>query len=88
MLLSSLACRQHGIPTHKIVPGLEAKVKAAQKAGRTWVVIYGDCCMDGQLDVFLDEQDIQRILGPICYNGLWAMPVLTQQWIKFKAHFS
>ena len=25
--------------------------------------------MDGQLDVFLDEQDIQRILGPICYNG-------------------
>ena len=25
--------------------------------------------MDGQLDAFLDEQDIQRILGPICYNG-------------------
>ena len=25
--------------------------------------------MDGQLDAFLDEQDIQRILGPICHNG-------------------
>ena len=23
--------------------------------------------MDGQLDAFLDEQDIQRILDPICY---------------------
>ena len=43
MLLSSLACQQHGITTQKKFAALFAKV-----------VIYGDC---GVSDAFLDEQN-------------------------------
>ena len=51
------------------MPDLKAKVKATRKAGRTPVVIYGDCGTGGQLDAFLDEQNIQRIPGPHCYQS-------------------
>ena len=64
--LTCLPAAWHNHPK-KIVPGLKAKVKAARKAGRTPVVIYGDCGTGGQLDAFLDEQNIQRNLGPHCY---------------------
>ena len=58
----------------KIVPGLKTKVKAGRKAGRTLFVIYGDCGTGGQLDAFLDEQNIQGIPNPIAITALWAMP--------------
>ena len=66
-----LACLPAASHNHleKIVPGLKVKVKAARKAGRTPVVIYGDCGTGGQLDAFLDEQNIQQIRGPRCYHS-------------------
>jgi len=65
--LTCLPAAWHNHP-EKIVPGIKSKVKAARKAGFTPVVIYGDCGTGGQLDAFLDEENIARIAGPHCYH--------------------
>ena len=54
----------------KTFPGIKATVKAAQKAGFTPVVIYGDCSTRGQLDVFLEEENVARIHGSHCCQSL------------------
>ncbi len=66
--LTCLPAAWHNHP-EKIVPGIKSKVKAARKAGFTTVVIYGDCGTGGQLDAFLDEENIVRIPGPHCYHS-------------------
>ena len=66
--LTCLPAAWHNHP-EKIVPGMKSKVKAARKAGFTPVVIYGDCGTGGQLDAFLDEENIARIPGPHCYQS-------------------
>lgn len=66
--LTCLPAAWHNHP-EKIVPGIKSKVKAARKAGFTPVVIYGDCGTGGQLDAFLDEENIARIPGPHCYQS-------------------
>ena len=66
--LTCLPAAWHNHP-EKIVPGIKSKVKATRKAGFTPVVIYGDCGTGGQLDAFLDEENIARIPGPHCYQS-------------------
>ena len=68
MTLTCLPAAWHNHP-EKIVPGIKVKVKAARKAGFTPVVIYGDCGTGGQLDTFLDAENIARIPGPHCYHS-------------------
>lgn len=53
----------------KFFPVIKAKIKAAQKASFTRVVIYGDRDTGGQLDVFFDEENVLRIPGPHCYQS-------------------
>ncbi len=66
--LTCLPAAWHNHP-EKIVPGINAKVKAARKAGFAPFVTYVDRNTGGMLDVFLSEENISRVPGPHCYQS-------------------
>ena len=65
--LSCLPASWHNHP-ERILPGVRAKVAAARRAGKRVAVVYGDCGTGGQLDAYLDAEQIDRIPGPHCYE--------------------
>jgi hypothetical protein len=65
--LSCLPASWHNYP-QKIVPGIKRKVEAARKAGKTPLVVYGDCGTGGALDTYLQTAGVERIEGPHCYE--------------------
>ncbi|NCF48450.1 MAG: DUF1638 domain-containing protein [Bacteroidetes bacterium] len=65
--LTCLPASWHNHP-EKIVPGLRRKVSALRRKGRRVAVIYGDCGTGGEIDAFLEAEQITRIPGPHCYE--------------------
>ncbi len=65
--LTCLPASWHNRP-EKIVPGVKRKVNAARRSGFDVAVVYGDCGTGGQLDAYLEAENITRIAGPHCYE--------------------
>jgi len=65
--LTCLPASWHNHP-ERILPGIRTKVAAARRAGKRVAVVYGDCGTGGQLDAYLDAEQIDRIPGPHCYE--------------------
>jgi hypothetical protein len=52
----------------KIPEGVRRKIRAARGRYERILVLYGDCGTGGLLDQVLDEERIERIPGPHCYE--------------------
>lgn len=64
--LQCLPADYHNTP-EKIIPGLE-KALAARRSGYDRVLIgYGDCGTGGELDRFIEAQNLERLPGAHCY---------------------
>ncbi|HVJ34745.1 MAG TPA: DUF1638 domain-containing protein [Terriglobia bacterium] len=57
----------HNYPD-RIPAGVRAKIRAGKKRYRRIVVLYGDCGTGGALDRVLEEEGVERIAGPHCYE--------------------
>jgi len=56
----------HDTP-ERIVPAVAAKLDAAEAAGMTPFVAYGDCGTGGRLDALLQARGVARLPGAHCY---------------------
>lgn len=52
----------------KIPEGVRRKIRAGRKKYDRIFVLYGDCGTGGELDRVLEEEGVQRIEGPHCYQ--------------------
>lgn len=52
----------------KIPEGVRRKIRAGRKTFERIFVLYGDCGTGGALDRVLEEEGIERIEGPHCYQ--------------------
>ncbi|HVJ43543.1 MAG TPA: DUF1638 domain-containing protein [Dongiaceae bacterium] len=57
----------HNYPD-RIPAGVRAKIRAGKRKYRRIVVLYGDCGTGGMLDQVLEEEGVERIAGPHCYE--------------------
>ncbi len=57
----------HNYPD-RIPAGVRAKIRAGKKKYGRIVVLYGDCGTGGMLDQVLQEEGVERIAGPHCYE--------------------
>jgi hypothetical protein len=57
----------HNYP-QRIPAGVRAKIRAGKKKYRRIFVLYGDCGTGGDLDRVLEEEGVERIAGPHCYE--------------------
>jgi len=52
----------------KIPDGVRRKIRAGRKTHERILVAYGDCGTGGALDKVLEEEGVERIEGPHCYQ--------------------
>ncbi|HYV87345.1 MAG TPA: DUF1638 domain-containing protein, partial [Candidatus Polarisedimenticolia bacterium] len=52
----------------KIPEGVRRKIRAGRKTHEHILVAYGDCGTGGLLDKVLEEEGVERIEGPHCYQ--------------------
>jgi uncharacterized protein DUF1638 len=57
----------HNTP-QKIPDGVRAKIRSHRRKVDRMIVIYGDCGTGGRLDAVLEEEGVERIEGPHCYE--------------------
>ena len=57
----------HNFP-QKIMPGVEAKIRAARSNYSEILCLYGDCGTGGELDAMLAREGVERISGAHCYE--------------------
>ena len=65
--ITCLPAAWHNHP-ERIVPGLRRKVASLRRKGRRVAVVYGDCGTGGEIDAFLEAENLDRIPGPHCYE--------------------
>jgi hypothetical protein len=52
----------------QIPEAVRQRIKEVRASHDRVVVVYGDCGTGGQLDALLDQEGVQRIAGPHCYE--------------------
>jgi len=57
----------HNTP-QRIPAGIRAKIRAGKRKFGRIFVLYGDCGTGGELDRVLQEEGVERIEGPHCYE--------------------
>lgn len=62
-----LPAELHNRP-HRITAAVQAKIRAARGRFERIFVAYGDCGTGGALDRMLEEEGVERIEGPHCYQ--------------------
>ena len=67
MSVTCLPAIWHNTPD-KIPEGVRAKIHAARDQYERILVLYGDCGSGGLLDQVLEEEGVERIDGPHCYQ--------------------
>ena len=76
--ITCLPASWHNHP-ERIVPGVRRKVDAALRDQRNVAVVYGDCGTGGELDAYLEQVGVPRILGPHCYEMFLGKPVFDDE---------
>ncbi len=59
----------------KIVPGDRRKLDAMFRSTRNVTVVYGDCGTGGDLDAYIEQVGVFRILVPYCFEVFLCKPV-------------
>lgn len=67
MTIQCLPAHYHNTP-QLIASAVQAKIRAARAKFDRILVLYGDCGTGGGLDKVLEEEDVERIDGPHCYQ--------------------
>jgi hypothetical protein len=67
MSVTCLPAKWHNTP-HLIPDAVRAKIRQARGAYERIYVLYGDCGTGGLLDRVLEEEGVERIAGPHCYQ--------------------
>jgi hypothetical protein len=67
MAIQCLPAHWHNTPD-KIAPAVRRKIRAARDTYQRIMVLYGDCGTGGMLDAVLEEEGVERIPGPHCYQ--------------------
>lgn len=52
----------------RIPPAIDRRIQGARDEYERLIVVYGDCGTSGSLDRLLEEQGVQRVSGPHCYE--------------------
>ncbi len=65
--LLSVSARLHNHP-QKIGTAVQERIHRAKESHEQVIVVYGDCGTGGQLDKILEEEGVERIAGPHCYE--------------------
>lgn len=52
----------------RIPPAIDRRIQSAKDEYERLIVVYGDCGTSGSLDRLLEEQGVQRVSGPHCYE--------------------
>ena len=76
--ITCLPASWHNHPK-RIVLGVRRKVDAALRDQRNVAVVYGDCGTGGELDAYLEQVGVPRILGPHCYEMFLGKPVFDDE---------
>ncbi len=71
--VTCLPAHFHNTPQH-IAGGVAAKIRAARGRYADILVLYGDCGTAGALDRVLEEEGVERIAGPHCYEFYMGAP--------------
>lgn len=71
--VTCLPAHFHNTPQH-IAPGVAAKIRTARGRYADILVLYGDCGTGGALDRLLEEEGVERIAGPHCYEFYMGAP--------------
>jgi hypothetical protein len=51
------------------IPGaVQERIREARAAYERVIVVYGDCGTGGMLDLMLEQEGVQRVAGPHCYE--------------------
>ncbi len=67
LTIACLPAHWHNTPD-KIAPAVRRKIKGAAGRYSKIYVLYGDCGTGGELDRVLEEEGVDRIPGPHCYQ--------------------
>lgn len=67
MAIQCLPAHWHNTPD-KIAPAVRRKIRAARDKYERIMVLYGDCGTGGLLDAVLEDEGVERIPGPHCYQ--------------------
>ncbi len=65
--LLSVSARLHNHP-QKIGTAVQERIHRAKASHERVIVVYGDCGTGGQLDKLLEEEGVERVAGPHCYE--------------------
>ena len=76
--ITCLPASWHNHP-ERIVPGVRRKVDAALRDKRNVAFFYGDCGTGGELDAYLEQVGVPRILGQHCYEMFLGKPVFDDE---------
>ena len=67
LTITCLPASWHNYP-QRIAPGVQRQIRAARGRYQNIYVLYGDCGTGGELDRVLEEEGVERIPGPHCYQ--------------------
>lgn len=67
MVIECLPAHWHNSPD-KIAPAVRRKIRAARTKFDRIFVLYADCGTGGELDRVLEDEGVERISGPHCYQ--------------------
>ena len=67
MAITCLPANLHNRP-EKIPEAVRAKIRSGRRRFDQIYVVYGDCGTGGALDAVLEEEGVERIQGPHCYE--------------------
>jgi hypothetical protein len=67
MVIECLPAHWHNTPD-KIAPAVRRKIRAARAKFDRIFVLYAECGTGGELDRVLEEEGVERISGPHCYQ--------------------
>jgi len=70
LTIQCLPAHWHNSPA-KIAPAVQRKIQEAKGWYDQIFVLYADCGTGGALDAVLEEEGVERIPGPHCYQFFW-----------------
>lgn len=78
MVIECLPAHWHNTPD-KIAPAVRRKIRSSRAKFDRIFVLYGDCGTGGELDRVLEEEGVERIPGPHCYQFYMGTETFTER---------
>ena len=78
MVIECLPAHWHNTP-EKIAPAVRRKIRAARAKFDRIFVLYAECGTGGELDRVLEQEGVERISGPHCYQFYMGTELFTER---------